>query len=281
MLRAVDLTCPELAMKEFDLITDRKNLRALLDFVQRGGSKAGHRIDAELVGDETVLFFLGWSGRGYSGSRSYGVNFERAFTSTLSKGTIQHNRVVTYTLGNLNMMVKYQADAYIGRAELPAVSATTHNKHAPSSTIAPTGLRVITCDNTMVAPESILEIKTICAGQPLLKSQTLGQMWFARTPILVAGRHHGEGQFMAIEANDIMQSGALGDWELRNKEYLQKMIKLAEMIKEHLASSTVKRQAIVLKRDRSNHGLPVVEFYGLVDSYDLGLPHDLRAKWAR
>ena len=130
MLRAVDYTCSELTMKEFDFVTDRKNLRALLDFVQRGGSEAGHRIDVELVGDETVLFFLGWSGRDYGSARSYGINFERAFTSTLSEGTIQHNRVVTYTLGGLNMMVKYQADAYMGQADLPAVSAMTCNTHA-------------------------------------------------------------------------------------------------------------------------------------------------------
>lgn len=34
MLRAVDKTCPQINLKELDLITDRKNLRALLDSVE-------------------------------------------------------------------------------------------------------------------------------------------------------------------------------------------------------------------------------------------------------
>jgi hypothetical protein len=280
MLRAVEHTCPQLNLEEFDLITDRKNLRALLDFVQKGGSEAGHRIDAEVIGDGTVLFFLGWSGRGYGSSKSYGVNFERAFTGPLSEGTIQHNRVVAYTLGSLNMMIKYQVDAYLGPVEL-AVSAISPNAHSRSSTIAPTGLRVISCDTTVVAPESVLEIKTIRSGQRLLKPQTMVQMWFSRTPILVAGWHDGEGQFTSVEEVNVMESGALGDWEVKHTKHLQKMLKLVEMIKEHLTTSPVKRQAIVLKKNSSKLEQPVVEFYNLVDSYELGLPHDLRAKWTQ
>lgn len=70
-----------------------------------------------MIGDGTVLFFLEWSSRAYGGFKSYGITFERAFTGKLSEGTIQHGRVVTYSLGGLHMMVKYQVDAHLSPAE--------------------------------------------------------------------------------------------------------------------------------------------------------------------
>jgi hypothetical protein len=283
MLRAMNQTCPQINMKEFELISDRKNLRALFDFVRNKIAKAGHRIDAEVIGG-TVLFYQGWSGNGYWNSKSYGMNFERAFTSDLSEGTIQHNRVVTYSLGGFNMMVKYQADGYLGPAKSISMTASddvlTH-----SSTIASTGLRVIHRDPALVAaPESILEIKTIRQisrqRRQLLNSKTMAQMWFSQTPILVAGWHDGNGWFSEVEKVNVMESGVLGNWEVRHREDLQKLLKLVEMIKEHLMASPIKRQAIVLRRGRSKDEQPVVEFYSVMDSYGLGLPHDLRAKWA-
>ena len=277
MLRAVDQTCPQINMKEFDLITNRKNLRALFDFVRNNIFKAGHRIDAEVIGG-TVLF-LGWSGNKYWNCKSYGVNFERAFTGSLSEGAIQHNRVVTYSLGNLKMMVGYQTDAYLGPAKFTSM-AVPDNALAHSSTIAATGLRIIHCDTALAAPESILEIKTVRSGQQRLKSQTMAQMWFSQTPILVLGWHDGEGLFSAVEKINVMESGALGNWEARHREDLQKMLKLVEMIREHLIASPFKRQAIVL-RGRSKDKQAVVEFYSLMDPYELGLPHDLRAKWTQ
>lgn len=79
-----------------------------------------------------------------------------------------------------------------------------------------------------MAPDSVLEIKTVRLGQRPLKPQTMAQMWFSRTLILVAGWHDGEGQFSAVEKRNVMESGALNDWEVKHKEGLQKMLKLVE-----------------------------------------------------
>ncbi|GLB34557.1 hypothetical protein LshimejAT787_0201220 [Lyophyllum shimeji] len=143
LFRAIQITSPDLALDEFDLITDRKNLRALFDFIQ---NKKGdpHRIEAELVGG-TLLFYLGWSASSYTNfpnRPTYGMNFERMFTGPLSEGTIQHNRVVTYVFGGLKVMVKYQADACLVSAS-PAVS--TPPQRVPSAAdVTPFGLHVIT-----------------------------------------------------------------------------------------------------------------------------------------
>jgi hypothetical protein len=279
MFRALDYTCPQLELKEFDLITDRKNIRALLEFVQNGCGPAGHRIDAELVGDKTVVFFVGWrGGRGYNSAGGYGINFERAFTGALSEGTIQHHRVVTYTLGSLSLMIKYEVDAYLGPAESSTLTIPDNPLVRPS-TVGPTGFRIIPRGAALAAPESILEIKTVRAGRSSHVRQTLTQMWFSRTPTLVTGCHDGEGTFTAVKMRNVMEDGALDDWEVKHGEHLQKMLELVEMIKEHLMASPIKRQAVVLKKDSKKHGQPVMEFYSLMDSYECALPSDLRQRW--
>jgi hypothetical protein len=102
-------------------------------------------------------------------------------------------------------------------------------------------------------------------------------MWFSRTPILIAAWHNGHGQFSSVNAINVMKSGSLDEWETRNKEYIQKVIRLLEMIKAHLVTSPIKKQAIVLKKDKC--GLSIVEFYSFSDLYEVGLPDDLRGKW--
>jgi hypothetical protein len=280
MFRAMDYTCPQLNLKEFDLITDRKNLRALLEFVQNGS--AGHRIDAELVGDRTLVFFVGWrGGQGYSSAGGYGKNFERAFTSGHLEGTTQHNRVVTYTLGSVSLMIKYEVDAYLGSAEPSTSTIPPHNPCVRPSIVGPTGFRIIPFGAALAPPESILELKTVRTGKGSYIQKALAQMWFSRTPILVTGCHDGEGTFTKVNTKNVMEDGLLDDWEVRHREHLQKLLKLVEMIKEHLMASPIKRQAVVLTKYPKKSGQPVVQFYSLMNSYKLALPSDLRKKWLR
>lgn len=267
LLRAVRITSPDFDLKALDLISDRRNLRALLDFVD--GRSQGERIDAEIIGG-TVLFFLGWSGRGYGHSSiSYGINFEKRFTSALSEGTIQHNRVINYTLGGLKMMVKYQVDACIA-SEGSTISNTSNLTYSTT----PTGLQVIKF-GTLVPPETIIEIKTLRSGgrNSPIRPQTMAQLWFSKTPIVFAGYHDGTGHFSSVEEINVESAGLLGRWEMKHRASLQKVVKVIELVKAHLLSSPVKRQAIVLTKER-------LQFYSVVDSYELGLPTDLRANWA-
>ncbi|RDB22224.1 hypothetical protein Hypma_010763 [Hypsizygus marmoreus] len=269
----MQITAPGLDLNEFDLITDRKNLRALYNFVKSGKKQWGrHRIDAEIV-NGTVLFYLGWSGSGYGYYQSYGMKFEKKFTTPLSKGTIQHCRVIEYGLGGLKMMVKYQVDACLNDGR----NLSMITSQAESSTgMTSTGFR-ITHSGTIVAPHNIVEIKTISTGYRPDHPRTLTQLWFSRTPILMAGYHDRNGRFSSVEKIDVEATGALDQWEEQNTETLQKIIRLLEMVKTQLLSSPIKRQAIVLTNLRS---YDCVEFYSLSDDYEMGLPDDLRRKWA-
>ncbi|KAF5368783.1 hypothetical protein D9615_010397 [Tricholomella constricta] len=272
MFRALKITSPDLALDQFDVVTDRKNLRALFNFF-RAGNRESHRIDAELI-DGTLLFYLGWSAWGYVSSpdrTSYGMNFERQFTSPLSEGAIQHNRVIAYGLGGLKVMVKYQVDACLSS------STTAVYQHAHSAFTTPTGLHIIP-SGTTVSPENIIEIKTLRAGRSPTHPRSMPQLWFSQKPILMTGKHDGAGRFSFIQQTNVMASGTLERWEKKNTLALQKVVRLIEMIKEHLARSPIKRQAIVLDNGKE---LISVKFYSLDDGYDTGLPGDLRQTWAR
>ncbi|KAG6864881.1 hypothetical protein C0991_006607, partial [Blastosporella zonata] len=266
MFRAINITSPDLALNDFDVITDRKNIRALFNFF-KNNNKQSHHIDAELIGD-TLLFYLGWSEWGYTSTPtrvSYGMNFERRFTSSLPEGVTQHNRVIAYGFGGLKVMVKYQVDACLG-SSTPLEPHTTL-EHALRT---PTGLEVFP-SGTMVSPESIIEIKTLREGYRSLHPRTMEQLWFSQTPILTTGYHDGCGQFSFVEMTDM--EDALKVWEQNNTQTLQKVIRLLEMIREHLSHSAFKKQAIILE----NKGkVATVKFYSLVDEQEVALPEDLR-----
>ncbi|KAG5642925.1 hypothetical protein DXG03_001876 [Asterophora parasitica] len=276
LLRALKITSPDLSLDQFDLVTDRKNLRALLSFF-RPQNQESHRIDAELF-QGTLLFYLGWSAWGYSDPQwnTYGVNFERRFTSPLSNGAIQHNRVIAYGFGGLNVMVKYQVDACLPASWKASPMVAVHEHSTPAFT-TPTGLHVIQ-SGRKVSSEKIVEIKTCRPnrkGLHWISPRSLPQLWFSQTPLLITGYHDGAGRFSSIMGINVMQSGALKQWEGEHTLALQKVVRLIEMIKEHLTRSPIKRQAIVLEKGG------FVKFYSLDGVYDTGLPADLRQVWAK
>ncbi|KAG6874923.1 hypothetical protein C0992_005946 [Termitomyces sp. T32_za158] len=270
MFRAISVTSPGLSLPDFDVITDRKNLRALFDFF-KDNNRQSHRIDAELIGN-TLLFYLGWSEFGYSpfaARNSYGINFERKFTTPLPEGISQHNRVIAYRFGGLKLMVKYQVDACLG----PLTSPEAHTIQRSTFTTT-TGLNFISTDGTMVSPESIVEIKTLRRGYNNLLPRTLEQLWFSQTPILMTGYHDGCGVFSSVEMTDTKE--ALELWEQNNTVTLQKVVRVLEIIRAYLSCSSVKAQAIILD---SKGWSPSIKFFSLSDEHETTLPDDLRQIW--
>ena len=269
MLRAIQITSPDLAIHDFDLITDRKNLRALFKFFTSG--LGPHRIDAEIIGD-TLLFYLGWAAKGYGyRESSYGSSFGKSFTGPLSEGIIHHKRVISYTFGGLKTLVKYQVDACMTTTESGPVPTT----FAPTS-ISPSGLQIME-HGIMIPPEHVIEIKTLREGYLPTNPRAMAQSWFTHIPMIMTGYHDRRGCFTSVEKIDLLDRGAHGSWEILNKAILRKVIRTLEMIKEHMESSTCKRQAIVLQSRRSGR-YGVLKFYEL-ESDVTSLPNDLRQIW--
>lgn len=102
LFRAVDAVEAHFAREPLDwsavdVITDRNNLRKLIDWV--GPATRKFRIDVQLAGTRTLLFQR-WEERNlvYADGNSFGYSFERATTRIAAgcKETTGHHRVVSY-----------------------------------------------------------------------------------------------------------------------------------------------------------------------------------------
>jgi hypothetical protein len=282
LFRALEISKPLLKLSDFDIISDRRNLRALLAYV--GGSRESFRIDAEIAPGGKTLMFSVWTGklRSYANGTAacgYGMTFEEKFTKrpACSRGSIRHNRAVGYSFGGLQLMVRFEVDACIGGRRgvwQPRVTDTEN------TVTAPTGAKVF-LRGKLAAPESIVELKTVrCGtaekpGKSATSSQNIAQLWFSRTPILIAGKYQGEGRFVRVEQTDVIASGRMKQWEETNTEKLQKLVKLLGMLKEIMVSAGNGKFALVLEKGSAD-----LKIFALDQSkYQFGLPEDIKEKW--
>lgn len=109
-------------MSDFDLITDRRNLRLLFAFAV--GTTQELQIDTEVAG-ETVL-------ANGTPSAGHGAIFEKRFTEYPQNcpKTIMHNGIITYTLGGLCLLVRFEVDECL-RPPAP-INTDTHQFQSQS-----------------------------------------------------------------------------------------------------------------------------------------------------
>ncbi|KAF8252498.1 hypothetical protein K440DRAFT_633807 [Wilcoxina mikolae CBS 423.85] len=268
VFRALSTHCASstFSLPSTNLITDRRNLRRLLNFA--GDSRAQFRIDTEVVG-ETVMFSV-WTEVTYQPAGGYGLGFEEAFTTKPGyvKESIRHNRVVGYTLGGVRMVVRFEVDGC-------AAPAGAQIQGGGGTTTTPTGYTVVN-RGVLAAEEGIMELKTGKVDGSNIKGtlKHMGQLWFSRTPIFVRGYHEGEGTFSKVEEENV--EGYLKEWEETNKERLQRFVKLLRMIWEILVDAEAKKCALILRK-----GSEELEIYELDEAKygRFGVPEDIRARW--
>ncbi|KAA8897627.1 hypothetical protein FN846DRAFT_910298 [Sphaerosporella brunnea] len=272
VFRALEITAPHLKLSDFDVISDRRNLRLL--YACAGGSTQAFRIDAETAGGKTLLLSV-FTGRRVSYAKGtpacgYGMNFEKAFTKRLecSRGSTHHHRVIDYSLGGLRFMVRFEVDACIA-------SKPMTRRYQKRTVTAPTGLKVYV-RGALAKPGSIAELKTgrYEAGS-LACSDNMAQLWFSQTPILFSGRYKGQGNFETVERKDVIAIGKMKRWEESHAEKLKKLVRLLEMLREAIMAAGDGKFAIVLEK-----GKPELKIFALdQERYRFGLPEDILAKW--
>ncbi|KAH0547998.1 hypothetical protein GP486_008260 [Trichoglossum hirsutum] len=260
LIRAVLVAHPDFNLSDVDLISDRRNLRLLLDFVN--GVKSEFRINAEVVGS-TVLLST-WTERKMvpvKGFAGYGREFEKAWTKAPVgvEGSMAHHRIVRYSLGGIKVIMRFEVDGcmrgeeeeeedYGGPSKEGTDTSTTttgypnrrrrhhrrHHQHYHPSYEAfrtPTGCTILT-RGTLTAASRIIEIKTGRVGRNLTTSRNLAQLWFSQTPILCTGQYRTDGAFTHVSVKDVMLAGELSEWEERNRESLRKLVRLLELVRE-------------------------------------------------
>ncbi|KAK7685792.1 hypothetical protein QCA50_011138 [Cerrena zonata] len=129
LVLCVDEVTPEFDWSSVDFVTDRSNLRKFIRLISRTRkSTKPWRIDTQLApGKKGTILLNRWERRDreMAGGASRGFAFEKHTTRVVDgcEGSSSHHRVVCYSLGELELVVRFEVDAC-----LPASSASVVTK---------------------------------------------------------------------------------------------------------------------------------------------------------
>ncbi|KAI9372364.1 hypothetical protein BJX61DRAFT_452040 [Aspergillus egyptiacus] len=271
LFRAVLAMRRTLQMSDVDFVADRRNLMLLLQFVS--GRNQPFRINIDLVNSTALLSTwvprqrVSWVGA-FDG---YGREFEQQTTRKPfnMKTSVAHYQVVRFTLGGMNLIMRYEVDAYIPPSTNRPLQTTlrTRKYHAP------TGMTVLRTGDT-VARSGLVEIKTknVHSSGPLLT--VFGKLWLGQIPIYCKAMYTGNGEFLPPDLQYVEQSGRLAEWEIQNQDRLQKFICLLEMIKEAVRKTPHSKLSLV------NEGDGVLKLFAATRTASTGgVPKDLLKLW--
>ncbi|KAI9865692.1 MAG: hypothetical protein M1813_002150 [Trichoglossum hirsutum] len=295
LLRALLFTHPNYNLSDIDLISDRRNLRLLLDFIN--GDKSEFRIDVEVIGS-TVLFST-WTERATVFVKKfvgYGREFEKAWTKTPAeaKGSVTHNRIVRYSLGGLKVVMRFEVDGCMGDDENPSqestgttdtwttATSTRRSKRSHKKPGTPTNYTILG-HGTLTAASRIIEIKTGPVGKDLASPRNLAQLWFSQTPILCTGQYRRDdgGAFSHVSVRDMLRTGELARWEELNRESLRRLVRLLERVREVVGKRKKREEGrgkCVLVLPQGGRALRVYERDG-GGGKGMGVPADLVERW--
>ena len=259
---------PDVQLGKIDIITNRNSLRKLLDFV------GGRRQDPFCIGLQMVknTLFIGRRDRNARASisknwhPSFGYNFERTFTrpeAGLDQSS-SHHRVIRYSLGGLDCIVRFEVDAYYedsteselgGLEQQPAdeitspMSQVSLDEHSIAPPRARPGGRYQDATATilkgvLIPPSQLAEIKAKAVERI---REALAQLWFSRTPYLLTGIHN-TGKVNEVICSHI-EPRFIG-WETQNQDKLRKLVSLLADLKR-ITQWTEQRAATLIceKRD--------------------------------
>jgi len=286
LLRALAITAPDVDPASFDVVTDRRNLRLLLDFATDRTRE--FRLNAQIV-DGTLLLarWIDWEQRAATVVGA-GKNWEHACTRRRGE-QLAHKRAVGYSLGGLRMCVSSMINARLPGDDDDDDDDDASGKEegdgderaAPEATITPTGHRLIRAGS--FAPQSVMvQIKSCSqrASQRVVLSRALPQMWFSRTQQLCTGQHINGGVFVSLALADLDADGAFADWQRDNSGHLKTLVKTLYELKTTLTrlalpSDACATFAVICRTGRGTGVATKLQVYGLARDYGFGLPDDL------
>ncbi|KAL2001159.1 hypothetical protein VTN02DRAFT_2142 [Thermoascus thermophilus] len=246
LFQALSVMNPNFNFQDVDLVTNRNSLRKLFDFAE-GRTCQSFRIDLNLVNETLFLTRRERKARtvlrGTNRSNGFGHGFEQMFSkrSPPLEDSSGHYRVITYPLGPLKCVIRFEVDAYCdSNDDLPpqgqASPASSDESVAPS----PESLSLQERE-TRETPGSINVIRRghviPCAATAEIKSRskflgptgTMPQLWFGRTPHLLCGIHK-DGVIEQIKERNCAPQ--FQEWEVRHQTGLRKLVQLIEELRQ-------------------------------------------------
>ncbi|KAJ5751498.1 uncharacterized protein N7511_008463 [Penicillium nucicola] len=273
VFRALTAVNSDFRFDDVDLVTNRNNLRKLLQWVE-GAARRDFRIDLDIVND--TLFMTRWEAnnsvlRSGSHNPAYGSNFEK-FSSNYQEDLVDstdHHRVIHYTLGALKCVVRSEVDAYyvkVGEpqsltglvADAPRSASTKNYPVTSTDNYKPTEVLHRGCG---IPTAATLEIKS-CQERCRLDG-FMPQLWFSRTPRIMIG-YHREGTFTRVQEWDA--GSRFLAWELQHQENLRKLVGLIAELKRIVRATKAPCAIIYQKNRRSKKIQPALRVYRRVET---------------
>jgi len=213
LFAAIDAMHDDYAYKELDLVTDRNGLRKLLRYIDNADAEDNFRIDIDLVG-KTCLFTRQEEDTVRGGQNiGYGNEYLKAATRVPSgcEKMLDHNRIITYKFGSLNILVGFTADACIepknddddflasfSSLSLGGKTKKTTKPDEPTSG-SPTGLDVKhTASRPLVPQSDLIEVKTRSTYREPNWKEIYPQLFLSQTAWLYMAKHT-RGAFEPVE----------------------------------------------------------------------------------
>jgi len=230
-----------------DLFACGSTLGNLLRFA-RGIDKA-FRFNVELIGN-TVFFIRKENDpkEVIKDVRGFGHTFPEAYTTWDNdvRGSDTHQRIIQYTFGGLNCLVRFESDGYIkdvsvdgnkasdkGTAGdddlLQALQGTTISH--PFKTFSKTMDRIsVKRGGSPVSQSSIFDMKTRSGkyNKEINMSDISPQLWLKQIPNFIVAYHDGHGLFQDIRVQDIRKD--VQAWQTENGDGIRRFAALLEMI---------------------------------------------------
>ena len=286
LFRALYVSYPSFDIANFDIVTDRNNLRKLLGVVNSrwcSYKKEDFTIHVEVTKNTAILCRSETKTEEYIGPnefRGYGHSFERRCTRRALTGSTGHHRIISYSFGDLRFIVRHETDGYVAVGGGQSCPSTT-NVQAPSlddlsnilksldislessssgKTSANSKLE-IRKEGRAVPLASTLEIKTRAAHRPLAFEDVVSQLWISQTPKLVRA-YHTKGVFEIPKVDDV--AADIEAWEKQNQKDLKVLAslirKIRNVVKECGGRAVLEydanKDSLSFRRLRGGHMLP-------------------------
>jgi hypothetical protein len=242
------------------------------------------RIDIQLVGK--TLLFTRWeenTSESITEFRGYGHSFEKRCTTYTGelKGSTGHHRVIKYNLGGLQVVARFEVDAYFSDST-PGMSTASSDIDALTSSFKKIGLhtsrKAAPSESTLqvvkggysVPHNSLIELKTRAHHRPVQPGEVIYQLWLGQVRHLIAG-YHSRGRFIRTEEKDFASSGKFREFEENKANELRRFVQVVKSIRTAMVTHKLNK-AVLLFDGRD------LRLYKRIGVWD-ALPSDLLSKW--
>lgn len=253
------------------------------------------RFDAEFIGDS--VFFIRKENSPkevIEGLYGYGHAFPNAYTNWEKdvRGSVSHQRIIQYSFGGLNFLVRSESDGYLPKSPHGESPASAKVGSTPAENESDTDISTLLSASSLVLTEptfddhievrhggrkvpqdAIFDVKTRSIRNLIdMPGEILPRLWVNQTPNFILG-YHTRGHFEDVRVQDIRQD--IRDWEKDNEHYLGYFNSLVHCI-VNIARNTGPGYGLEVSRKEDGP----IQVRRLLDTDWHALPSDLRQKWA-